>query len=162
MAIKYAYIHPRYRQNEVHRHDIAILHLSENILLKRYIRSINLSLTEYRNEYCNESVRFYGFGKTFENDDFHNEFWKKKLQWMTTKIVNWCAPFLQPKRRDDYLITKSQLQTTFFGDSGGVLVGPDGKQIGVATGLGRTGSDSGYHNYFVKISNNLDFIHEFL
>ena len=118
VTIKVAHIHPDYREGRVHRNDIAVMKLSRTIRSSRYAKQFYLHLDEHlatahENISCNETVRFYGYGKTFEMDDFHNEYWKKRLQVMETRVKNNCVDY-RNKNVADFIITNHEHRTTFY------------------------------------------------
>ncbi|KAI2803466.1 hypothetical protein BLOT_007596 [Blomia tropicalis] len=160
-SIKTAHLNPSYPLKGVHRNDIAIIKLWKPITVRRPLKNylVNLDMNRY-DPVCNSSVRFYGFGQTYEYDNGHNQFWKKRLQTMETMVINRCSNFNgKITDNDDFIVTNSMNRTSFYGDSGGPLISIDGKQIGIATGMGnRAGLWKQFDNYFVRISNHAEFI----
>lgn len=173
LLIESTIVWENYQANSVHRNDIALLKLSSSVSQKRAVQlQLDCNKSE-ENNLCNKTALFYGYGQTFEGDERHNEFWKRRLQVMSTKVVNGCCNYksqcYSAHTIDDFLITKAAARkTTYYGDSGGALIGPEGKQIGIATGLGvLKGTKNGqrmvnFDNYFVKISNHVSFLKRFL
>ena len=99
--------------NKVHPNDIALLKLFRNILPSRNAKSIDIDWNENYDYKCNSTVKFFGFGKTFESDNHHNEYWKKSLQTMTMQIKNYCKEYQQNKGKD-YIITNNSEKTISY------------------------------------------------
>ena len=186
LPIVNALVYGDYQANSVHRNDIALLQLSTSVSPKRVVQlemDYDYGVSSKDGKNCNQTVHFYGYGQTFEGDQVHTEFWKRRLQVMSTRLVNGCnctvwhnCSRYSDQRVDDFLITNAaadddgndgQRRTAFFADSGGPLIGPGGRQIGIATGLGvlqrrSNGRLAKYDNYFVKVANHGRFLRRFL
>jgi len=116
-------VHSNYPTNGgVHRDDIALLKLARIIVPspRAYPKVIELELNYQYMVECGQSVRFFGYGQTFENDT-HNEYWKKGLQMLHTNVVSNCTDIYSNKNNSmleqvskDFIVTRFPGKTAFY------------------------------------------------
>ncbi|KAM9324796.1 complement C1r subcomponent-like [Gastrophryne carolinensis] len=177
LAVREVYVHPNYTIG-THDHDIALLRLTDTVVMDQNISPICLPKKDEDSMYDTDTMGYVsGFGVTEEHKIANN------LRYVVLPIAarDRCQKQLEEKQKEldesskfksekftknmfcaGFPEAKKQQQDSCQGDSGGAFVSQK-QERWVATGIVSWGIDCGRgYGYYTKISNYIDWINAYL